>query len=111
MEKVRGYFQTLYQREEPYPPGLPLDTHVKPAKVNNEIPSEAKLEVAVRCLRLHRVGSHTHFRADHSKKWQMEAYPGEQLKTPPQRERWLYLVDIVQEGTVPVHQGPGTVPS
>ena len=38
MEKVRGDFQTLYQREESQPPGLPLETHVDPAKVNDEIP-------------------------------------------------------------------------
>ena len=38
MEKVRGDFQTLYQREEPHPPGLPLETHVDLAKVNDEIP-------------------------------------------------------------------------
>ena len=38
MEKVRGDFQTLYQREESHPPGLPLETHVDPAKVNDEIP-------------------------------------------------------------------------
>ena len=44
MEKVRGYFQTLYQRGEPHPPGLPLDTHVDPAKVNEEIPSEVEVE-------------------------------------------------------------------
>ena len=43
MEKVRGEFQTLYQREEPHPPGIPLSTHVEPDKVNDEIPSEAEL--------------------------------------------------------------------
>ena len=39
MEKVRGDFQTLYQREETHTPGLPLLTHVDPAKLNDEIPS------------------------------------------------------------------------
>ena len=40
MEKVRGDFQTLYQREETQPPGLHLATHVDPAKVKDNIPSE-----------------------------------------------------------------------
>ena len=38
MENVRGYFQTLYQREEPHPPGLPLAKHVDPDKLNDNIP-------------------------------------------------------------------------
>ena len=41
MEKFRGEFQTLYQKDETHPPGLPLDTHLDPAKVNYEIPLEA----------------------------------------------------------------------
>ena len=40
METFRGDFYTLYQREEPHPPGLPLATHVDPEKVNDEIPLE-----------------------------------------------------------------------
>ena len=32
-------FQTLYQKDEPHRTGLPLATHVNPAKVNNNIPS------------------------------------------------------------------------
>ena len=39
MEKFSGDFQSLYQREEPHTPGLPLATHVDPDKVNDEIPS------------------------------------------------------------------------
>ena len=38
MEKVGEDFQTLYHKEEPHTPGLPLATHVNPYKVNNEIP-------------------------------------------------------------------------
>ena len=38
MEKARGDFQTLYQREEPQTHGLTLETHVKLDKVNGEIP-------------------------------------------------------------------------
>ena len=52
------------------------------AKVNDDIPSEAKVEAAVRRLPLHRVSRHTHLRAEHFKQWQKEAYPGEQSKNP-----------------------------
>ena len=44
MGKFRGDYHTLYQREEPHPPGLPLDTQVDPAKVNDDTPSEAETE-------------------------------------------------------------------
>ena len=43
MKKVRGDFQTLYQREEPHTPGLPLATHVDLDEVNNDVPSEAEV--------------------------------------------------------------------
>ena len=66
MEKFSGYFQNLYQREYPHPPGLPLTKHVRPAKVNDEIPSE--VEAAVRRLRPHRAGGNTHLRKEHFKK-------------------------------------------
>ena len=46
-EKLRGDFQTLYQQEEPHPPGLPLATHVDPAQMNNATPSEAEVEISV----------------------------------------------------------------
>ena len=59
MEKVRGDFQTLYQREEPHSPGLPLATHVYPDKVNEKIPPKEEVEVAVRQLRSQRVGRHS----------------------------------------------------
>ena len=67
MEKFRGDFQTLYQKEEPYTPGLPLATHIDPAKVNYKIPSEAEMEAVVRCLRPHRAGGHTHLHTKHFK--------------------------------------------
>ena len=35
MENFRGGFQTHYQRDRPYPPGLTLDTYVELEKVNN----------------------------------------------------------------------------
>ena len=82
IDKVRGDFQTLYQREELHPPGLTLDTHVDPAKVNDDIPSEAEVEAALQHLRPHRAGGYTHLRAEHFKQWRWEAYPREQSKTP-----------------------------
>ena len=47
MEKVRGDFQTLYQREETHPLVPPLATQVEMVKVNDEIPSEAEVEAVV----------------------------------------------------------------
>ena len=67
IEKVRGDLQTLYQREEPHPPGLNLDTHVDPAKVSDKIPSEAEVEAAVQPLRPHKAGGHNHLCAEHFK--------------------------------------------
>ena len=72
MEKVRGDLQTLYQREDPHTPGLPLATHVEPAKANNEIPSEAEVEAEVRRLRPHRAGGHTNLCAEHLNQWRRE---------------------------------------
>ena len=84
MEKIRGGFQTLYHREEPYPPDLHLDKHVNPDKVNDNIPSEVEVEVeaAVQFLRLHRADVHTHLHADNSKQRQRETYLREQSNTP-----------------------------
>ena len=89
MEKFRGDFQNLYQREEPHTPGMTLETHIDLAKVNDEIPLEveAEVEAAVSRLRPHRTGRHTHLRADHLKLWRQEAYHGEESKTPLRRER------------------------
>ena len=67
MEKVRGYFQTFYHREKPHTPGLPLATHVNLAKANDEIPSGAEVEAAVRRLLPQRSGGHTHLRVEHFK--------------------------------------------
>ena len=78
------------------PPGLPLAKNVDLARMKNEIPSEAEVEAAVRRLRPHRAGRHTNLRAEHFKQCQQEAYPGEQLKTPP------------TEGTMDVHGIPST---
>ena len=67
MEKFRGDFQTLYQKEETHTPGLPLTTHVKPVNMNNNIPLEAEVEAAVCRLCPHRAVGHTHLLAEHSK--------------------------------------------
>ena len=96
MDNFRGDFQNLYHREEPQPPGLPLATHVYPTQFNDKIPSEADLEAAVHRLHPHRAGVHTHFRMEHFQKWRREAYSREKLKTHPQMEIWLCMVDIVQ---------------
>ena len=50
----------------------------------------------VRHLRPHSEGGHTYLRTEHFKQWKMEAYPGEQSKNPPWRERCMCLVDILQ---------------
>ena len=54
------------------------------------------MEAAVRYLRPHRAGGHTHLRVDHFKQRQGYVYPREQPKTPPWREHRLCLIDIVQ---------------
>ena len=87
MEKVRGYFQTLYQREEPHPPDIPLETHMDPVQVNYLTPSKAELEEAFRCLRPIKSGRHTHLHVEYFKQWLKESYFGENLKTPPLTER------------------------
>ena len=77
MEKVRGDFHTLYQREEPHPPGLHLAIHVDPAKAKDDIPLEAEVEAAVRRLRQHRAGGHTQLCVEHFKQWRKESYTRE----------------------------------
>ena len=77
MEMFRGGFQTLYQREVPHTPGLPLVAHISLAKVNYKIPSEAEVEAVVQRLQPHRAGGNTHLCVEHFKKWRQEAYPGE----------------------------------
>ena len=67
MEKVRWDLHKLYQKEEPHPPGLPLATHVDPAKVNDEATLKAKVEASVLRLLPHRSGGHTHLCAEHFK--------------------------------------------
>ena len=73
MENVGGYFQTLYQMEEPHAPGLLLSTHVNPAEVNDKISSEVEAETVVLRLGLHRVGGHTHLCAEKFNQWRQEA--------------------------------------
>ena len=82
MEKVRGDFQTLYQRENPHLTGLTLSTHVNPVEVSNKVTLDTEVEAAVQGLRLHRVGGHIHLCAEHFKQWRREAYPGK-IQRPP----------------------------
>ena len=82
MEKVRGDLQTLYQMEEPHPPGIPLAKNVDPVQVNDTNPLEAEVEEAVICLRLRKAGGNNHLRAEYFKQWLQEAYPGENSNTP-----------------------------
>ena len=96
MEKVRGDFHNLYQRDEPQPSGLPLSTHADHANLNNKVTSESEVESGVIRLRPHRLVRHTHLRAEHFKQWQREAYPGEKSKTSTCRDRWMCLIDLVQ---------------
>ena len=69
MEKFGGEFQTLYQREEPHPPGLQLATHVDPSKVNDAIPLKAEVEAVVSCICPQKSGRHTHLHAENFKQW------------------------------------------
>ena len=69
MEKVRGYFQALYQIEELHPPVIPLSTHVDSVQVNDATPLEAEVEAEVCHLRPLKAGGHTHLRVEHFKQW------------------------------------------
>ena len=71
--KDQGVFPYIYQREEPHPPCVMLDTHVDPAEVNYEVPLKAEAEAAVQHIRPYRAGGHTHHCAEHFKHWRREA--------------------------------------
>ena len=92
MEKFRGGFQNLYQREDQHPPGLPLATHVDPVHVSDATPLEEEVEVEVRRLLPLKAGGQTHLHTDYFKQWLQGAYPGEKSKTPPWIDRWMCLV-------------------
>ena len=76
MEKVRGDFHNLYQREDLQPTSLTLATHVDPVQVNDATPSEVYVETSVRQLRQLKIGGHTHLHEENFKQWLLEAYPG-----------------------------------
>ena len=59
MDKVRGYFQILYQREEPHTPGILLAIYMYRVQVNYLTPSEAEVEASVFCLCPHKAVGHT----------------------------------------------------
>ena len=52
--KVAKDYATLYQREDPDPPGRLLATHIYLFKIKYEFPSEVEVEVLVQRLRPHR---------------------------------------------------------
>ena len=86
IEKVRGYFQNLYQWGDPHTPDLILATHVDLVQVKDATPSEADMEASFHRLFPLKACRHTHLRAEHFKQWLREAYPGENSKTPTQAE-------------------------
>ena len=92
--RLGGTSRNSIRRRRP-PPGIPLATRVEPSKMNDKVPSEAEVEAAVRRLCPHRVGGKTHLCAEHFKQWRRETYPWEKSNTPPWRERWMCLVNIV----------------
>ena len=66
--KVTGDYDTLYWREDPTPTGRPVLIHVKPFRINDEVPTEAEVEAAVNRLLLNKAGIHRHLRAENFKK-------------------------------------------
>ena len=56
---------------------------------------EAKVG-AVRRLRLKRAGVHMHLRAEHFKTWLRKAYPKIEATAPPNPDKWMKLVELVQ---------------
>ena len=96
MDKFRGGFHILYQREEPHNHGLSLAIHVDTVQLNDENPSKAEVEAAVSNLFPLNTDRHTHLHVEHFKQWLQEAYPRENLETPQRTESWMCLVDIVQ---------------
>ena len=77
IEKVTGYYATLYQREDLNPPGRPFTTHFTPFRFNKYIIWGADVEAAVCQPRLNNSDGNTHLRAEHFNKWLQEAYPAE----------------------------------
>ena len=66
MDKVTKDYINLYQREDPYPPGRLLSTQFDPFQINYDVPSDDEVKAAVRRLRPHKSGGHTHICVYHS---------------------------------------------
>jgi hypothetical protein len=62
VERVYG---ALYQCNNP--PGEPIPVHVSPFDIDDEIPTEAEIATAVRCLKTGKAPGHTGMRAEHLK--------------------------------------------
>ena len=83
MDKVTEDYFTIYQQEDPYPPGRQLATHANSFQIKDDVPSSADVETSVQSLRLHNSVVHIHLRAEHFKTRIREAYPGEGANPPP----------------------------
>ena len=82
MENFTEDHAELYQTEDPIPPGRQVSTHTIPFKINDDVYTEADVDVAVHRLRLNKSGSHTHLREYYFKTWLREAYLEEGGSTP-----------------------------
>ena len=60
MAKFIGDYYALYRRKETTPSGIPLPNHIKPFRVNDNVPSEEDVYSLVRHLRLRKAGRHNH---------------------------------------------------
>ena len=67
IDNFMGDYSKFYQREYPTPPGRTVPDHVTPFRINNDVPTEAEVEVSVLCLRLNKAGKQTHLRAENFK--------------------------------------------
>ena len=86
MKKVAEDLRTLYQKEEPHPPGIPLATHVDNLRVNDATPLEDEVDTVFFRLHPFKAGGHAHIREEHFKQCMWETYPGDVSKTSTRTE-------------------------
>ena len=65
---------------------------VQPAAVNDDVPTEAEIDLAVRGLKGGRVGGPLGMRLEDLKRWRKEA----KCDKEPEGERWKIVVQLVQ---------------
>ena len=80
LENIYGDYAALYQKEAPYPPGLPLPITVSPFQIHDESPEMVEAEVCR--LRSQKDRVYTHLSAKHLKVWLRAAYQDRET-TPP----------------------------